>query len=162
MSISSALCYDVMSSSLLSQMYTKYIVSILTHLQIQELKGTLHCTHPQLANRTLRVCSLVCHEVQGGNSQFYILEKKKVKHNNIYMCMESTSKIKHCTHQLAGGLCNAVHGAVAIGGKAFGMSLRNQRQWLSKSKKEKYLRDFRMYLKMDKVMECCLCSNVVM
>ena len=84
MSIASALCYDVMSSSLLSQMYTKYIVSILTHLQIQELKRTLHWTHPQLANRTLRVRSLVCHEVQGGYSQFYILETKSI-HNNIHM-----------------------------------------------------------------------------
>ena len=54
--------------------------------------------------------------------------------------------------QLAGGLCNAVHAAVAIGGQAFGMFMRNQRQWLSKHMKEKYVRDFRMHLKVGKIL----------
>ena len=42
------------------------------------------------------------------------------------------------------------------------MFLRNQRQWLAKPRKEKDVRDFKMYLKVGKIMECCLCSNVVM
>ena len=68
---------------------------------------------------------------------------------------------------LAGGLCNAVHGAVAIGGKAFGMFLRNQRQWLCKPMKEKDVQDFKMYLKVGIMVQClygpwCECrQNVV-
>ena len=85
-----------------------------------------------------------------------IFRRKKVDNNiHVYVCMEATSKIKHLMAlQFAGGLCNAVHGAVAIGGKAFGMFLRNQRQWLSKPMKEKDVRDFRMYLKVGTIMEC--------
>ena len=57
---------------------------------------------------------------------------------------------------IAGGLCNAVHGAVAIGAKAFGMFLRNQRQWLSKPLKEKDISDFKMALKVDTEQQHCM------